>query len=114
MSENISDSYMTPICPTCKREDQTTKAWCCFECFSEWYDGGSGGPHETYESIGNYVRKKHGLPPLAAQPGYWDEPDEPCPECGSPDCDICDCGRGPQCGCACGSEDTCVEDLTPT
>lgn len=61
-----------PICDTCQREvDRVrTSMWTihdrlCLECFGQWYDPDNG----TFDNcnpieLGNYVRKKNGLPPL--------------------------------------------------
>lgn len=63
------------VCDCCKREVEKVRGsvWhgddlICLECFYEWYD--PSGPSITYENaqsverIGNYVRAKHGLPPM--------------------------------------------------
>jgi hypothetical protein len=62
------------ICDCCRREVDYVRAsfWhgdarLCRECFAQWCSPdcdqfGSGGPM----SVGNYVRLRHGLPPLAA------------------------------------------------
>lgn len=63
----------TSICDACQREVEKVRGsmWhgqdrICLECFYEWYDGHAGVDHTDRTSIGNYVRKQHGLPPLAA------------------------------------------------
>lgn len=63
------------ICDACEREVDYVRGsmWhgdsrICRECFREWYD--PDDPTTTEENatcserIGNWVRKKHGLPPL--------------------------------------------------
>lgn len=62
------------ICDCCHRAVKRVRgsiwhgdARICDVCFSQWYDP----DNETIDStdpisIGNYVRKKHGLPPLSA------------------------------------------------
>ncbi len=62
-----------PICDACQREVARVRAsiWhgkdrICHECFYEWYDGHAGVDHTDPVSIGNYVRKQRGLPPLPA------------------------------------------------
>lgn len=64
------------VCDCCRRavDYVRTSQWhgedaLCRECFSQWYDP----DNDTIDiadpkSIGNYVRKKHGLPPLDAPP----------------------------------------------
>jgi hypothetical protein len=65
-------SVLNPVCDACRREVDRVRGsmWhgqhsICTECFSQWYDPDNG----TFDSnnpvsLGNYVRKKHGLPPL--------------------------------------------------
>ena len=71
MSDNITDSYMMPICDCCRREVAKVRgsvwhgeAQICIECFDQWYDPDYVIDQTNPVSIGNYVRKKHGLPPL--------------------------------------------------
>lgn len=62
------------VCDCCKRTVDRVRgsmwhgtARICLECFCQWYDPDSHEINPTDpESIGNYVRKKHGLPPLDA------------------------------------------------
>lgn len=63
-----------PACDACQREVDHVRGsmWhgkdrLCSECFSQWYDpdNGSFDPCDRI-SLGNYVRHKHGLPPLTA------------------------------------------------
>ncbi len=63
------------ICDCCRREVPSAKvrgsfwhgdAKICTDCFIQWYDPDNG----TFDNcnplqLGNYVRSKHGLPPLA-------------------------------------------------
>jgi hypothetical protein len=65
-------SFPRPICDCCQREVDYVRGsmWhgtdrICLECFYQWYDPDSG----TFDScnkieLGNYVRSKHGLPPM--------------------------------------------------
>lgn len=63
---------MPRICDACEREVDYVRSsmWhgtaaICRDCFSQWYDPDNGDVDCTNPvSIGNYVRKKHGLPPL--------------------------------------------------
>ncbi len=62
-----------PVCDACQREVDRVRgsmwhgdAGICTECFCQWYDPDNG----TFDNcnpveLGNYVRSKHGLPPLA-------------------------------------------------
>jgi len=66
-----------PICDCCQREVEKVRgSMChgsdriCLECFYEWYDGHQGVDSTDPISIGNYVRKQHGLPALQTK----DEP----------------------------------------
>lgn len=61
-----------PVCDTCQREVDRVRGsmWhgedrICMECFCQWYDPDNGtfDPCNRFE-LGNYVRSKHGLPPL--------------------------------------------------
>jgi hypothetical protein len=61
-----------PVCDCCKRTVEKVRGsmWhgeskICIECFHQWYDPDNDEVDPTKPlSIGNYVRKKHGLPPL--------------------------------------------------
>lgn len=65
-----------PACDACQREVDymrgspwTGLAQLCLQCFGQWYDPDNG----TFDNcnpveLGNYVRKKNGLPPLEAKP----------------------------------------------
>lgn len=61
------------ICNCCRRDVEFAKAsfWhgdsnICRECFAEWYDPDNDWVSSTdCVSIGNHVRLRHGLPPLA-------------------------------------------------
>lgn len=61
-----------PICDACEREVDRVRgsmwhgdARICPECFIEWYDPSRKDIEDmSPEAIGNYVRSKHGLPPL--------------------------------------------------
>lgn len=62
------------VCECCQRVVDRVRGslWghkaTCTECFSQWYDpDNSTFDHLNPVSVGNYVRSKHGLPPLAAQ-----------------------------------------------
>jgi hypothetical protein len=69
---------MGDICDCCEREvdkvrrGQAMELWfgkdhICNECFREWYDGDRptmGTDDSDKLNIGNWVRKKHNLPPL--------------------------------------------------
>jgi hypothetical protein len=61
-----------PTCDACKREVDRVRGsmWhgdscICTECFCQWYDpdNDSFDPCDQ-TSLGNYIRSKHGLPPL--------------------------------------------------
>lgn len=63
-----------PTCDCCRREVDRLRhsmwhgqAYLCSECFQQWYDP-DNGTFDTCDPIqlGNYVRSKHGLPPLGA------------------------------------------------
>jgi hypothetical protein len=62
------------ICDCCRRQVDYVRAsfWLgdarvCRECFAEWCDPDNDhGSTDDASSIGNFVRLKHGLPPLAA------------------------------------------------
>lgn len=63
-----------PVCDCCQREVSRVRGsmWhgdsrICEECFFQWYDPDTGAIDVTDPvSIGNHVRKKHGLPALSA------------------------------------------------
>jgi len=65
-----------PTCHACRREVEKVRgSWwhgehqICLECFYQWYDPDSSEIDPcSAVSIGNYVRKKHGLPPLDLEP----------------------------------------------
>jgi hypothetical protein len=62
------------ICDCCRRNVEYVRgsfwhgdARICLECFAQWYDlDNDRVPSYDRVSIGNYVRLRHGLPPLAA------------------------------------------------
>lgn len=63
--------HSTLICDTCRREVDYVRGsmWhgtsrICRECFIMWYDGDEGVDPTDPVSIGNAVRRKHGLPEL--------------------------------------------------
>ena len=61
-----------PVCDCCQREVERVRSsmWhgtarICLECFGQWYDPDNGSFDNCDPvSLGNYVRSKHGLPPL--------------------------------------------------
>ena len=66
------------VCDCCRRKVDyvRTSMWhepdlICRECFMEWYDGDDPSISADLDNvsnklrIGNWIRKKHGLPPLA-------------------------------------------------
>lgn len=63
------------ICDCCQRSvDHVRGSWwhgpdrICNECFMQWYDPDGEDINPTdRRSIGNYIRKKHGLVPLASK-----------------------------------------------
>jgi hypothetical protein len=63
-------------CDCCKRPVERVRSsmWhgehrICLECFGQWYDPDNGSFDNTNPvELGNYVRSKHGLPPLEPQP----------------------------------------------
>ena len=63
---------MSEKCDCCQRTVERVRgsmwhgdARICLECFAQWYDPDNNEVDQTSPvSIGNYVRKKHGLPPL--------------------------------------------------
>ena len=62
----IRNVGLLSTCRYCRRECEKVKPMCS-ECFSQWYDADNSTIDKTDPvSIGNYVRKKHGLPPLEA------------------------------------------------
>jgi hypothetical protein len=62
------------ICDCCRRDVEYVRgsfwhgeARICLECFAQWYDlDNDRVPSCDSVSIGNYVRLRHGLPPIAA------------------------------------------------
>ena len=61
------------ICESCRREVEYVRAsfWhgearICRECFAQWRDPDSDLFDSDAASVGNHVRLRHGLPPLAA------------------------------------------------
>jgi hypothetical protein len=62
------------VCDACQRAADSVRGsmWhgdhrICCDCFYQWYDPDNEEVDVTSAlSIGNYVRKKHGLPPLRA------------------------------------------------
>ena len=66
--------YRRTVCDACCREVEKVRGsmWhgndrICLECFYQWYDPDSSEVDVTSRvSIGNHVRKKHGLEPLPA------------------------------------------------
>lgn len=62
-----------PVCDGCKREVDYVRGsmWhgdlrICLECFYEWYDPHTGTDQTNPISVGNYVRKQHGLTALTS------------------------------------------------
>lgn len=62
------------VCECCERVVDKVRGsmWghqhCCLECFYQWYDpDNSSFDSCNPREIGNYVRSKHGLPPLPDQ-----------------------------------------------
>jgi hypothetical protein len=60
-------------CDCCRRDVDYVRgsfwhgeARICRECFAQWYDPDNDRVGTDTASIGNYVRLKHGLPPIAA------------------------------------------------
>ena len=70
MTDALCECHLPPVCECCQREVDKVRGsmWghrsTCDECFFQWYDPDRGvsDPIDPV-SIGNYVRKKHGLPP---------------------------------------------------
>ncbi len=66
-----------PTCDCCRREVDRVRhsmwhgeAAICTECFIQWYDPDDATVDQTSPlSIGNHVRKKHGLAPLTVTDG---------------------------------------------
>jgi hypothetical protein len=66
--------WRSPVCDACRREVDYVRGsvWhgdsrICTECFMQWYDP----DNSTFDNcdpveLGNYIRSKHGLPPLPA------------------------------------------------
>lgn len=61
------------ICECCRRDVDHVRSsfWhgearICRECLAQWCDGDNDEISADAASVGNYVRLKHGLPPLAA------------------------------------------------
>lgn len=76
MTENaaLCECCLPPVCDACKREVDYVRGsmWhgthrICRECFCQWYDSDNSevDPLDPV-SVGNRVRKKHGLAPLVA------------------------------------------------
>jgi hypothetical protein len=71
-SDALCECHLPPMCSCCQREVERVRGsiWhgtlnLCDECFLQWYDPDNGTIDNTDPmSIGNYVRKKHGLPAL--------------------------------------------------
>lgn len=65
----MCECCLPPVCACCLREVERVRGsmWhgphrICDECFGQWYDPDSCEVDPTDPiSIGNYVRKKHGL-----------------------------------------------------
>ena len=64
------------ICECCHRDVDHVRSsfWhaearICRECLAQWCDGDNDEIGADVASVGNYVRLRHGLPPLAAAPG---------------------------------------------
>lgn len=61
-----------PTCDCCKRKVDRVRSsmWhgkdlICTECFSQWYDPDNASFDNCNPvELGNYVRRKHGLPPM--------------------------------------------------
>jgi hypothetical protein len=74
MTETMASCEVMRACDCCKREVDYVRGsiWhgedrICCECFVEWYDGDRptmGTDDSDALAIGNWVRKRHGLPPL--------------------------------------------------
>lgn len=72
-------SRTKPVCDACQREVEIVRGsiWhgddqICLECFYQWYDPDNNGFDPTNRvSLGNYIRKKHGLPNLSAPSPPW-------------------------------------------
>lgn len=62
-----------PVCDCCRRQVESVRgsvwhgeAAICTECFGQWYDPDNGSFDNCNPvELGNYVRSKHGLPPLS-------------------------------------------------
>lgn len=61
------------ICESCRRDVDRVRSsfWhgearICSECLAQWCDGDNDEIGADAASVGNYVRLRHGLPPLAA------------------------------------------------
>jgi hypothetical protein len=76
MGKFFPDSGPAGVCAACQREAEHVRGSIshgddklCIECFCQWYepDNGSFDPVNRI-SLGNYVRKKHGLLPLEDPP----------------------------------------------
>jgi len=64
------------ICECCHRDVDHVRSsfWhgearICRECLAQWCDGDNDEIGADAASVGNYVRLRHGLPPLAAALG---------------------------------------------
>lgn len=69
-------------CDACQREVDYVRSsmwhrgsFICRDCFSQWYDPDNGSFNNCDPiELGNYVRKKHGLPPLQGVVGSGKQP----------------------------------------
>jgi len=68
--KEVGEVLLPKTCWVCERTFPATEhvtAFGCYECFSVWYDG-DDAPESVDRTlrrdVGNWVRKKHGLPPL--------------------------------------------------
>jgi hypothetical protein len=75
MPGTVDLNWKQPHCDACQRDVEYVRGsiWhgehrICHECFCQWYDPDNGSfDSNNPVSLGNHVRSKHGLPPLAPE-----------------------------------------------
>jgi hypothetical protein len=73
---SLCECHLRPVCDCCQREVERVRGsvWhgtsrLCPECFGQWYDPDNESVDPTDPiSIGNAIRRRHGLPALEPKP----------------------------------------------